>query len=192
MAMLPLGFLEAVGVGVDVLAKYASQAGTLREMAEVAAGAKTAQGAYFKFAGMVRAGRPGVPFAEISELYRAAKYFADPKSYWGAYDKDVIMDRRLATVVPSPTGLDPTGEPIRYGVRVTVTFPGTGDQKDFLLWVSSGEFLSPGQITDSAINTIMGQFKARSKWADYGGENPNGFATATIEQFQRFTSVEAA
>lgn len=185
--MLPAGFAAAVGVDIGVLSSLAGEAGTLRSMLEIAGGAGSPQGAYFKFAALARRASPGLAWSSISDIYRAAKYFSNPGKFLSEYDKDVIMDRRLASVVGTPTGLGPAGEPIRYGVTVTVVFPGTGDTRQFGLWLASDEFRSPADVIDRAIAEIMGQFRPRSRFADYGGESENGFATATIDQFQMFT-----
>jgi hypothetical protein len=190
--MLPAAFVAAVGVGIDVITSLASRSMSLVQSLEIARGAATAQGAYFKFAAEIRRARADVSFARISELYRAAQYYADPKKYLQQYDKDVIIDRRLASVVESPTGLAPKGGKIRYGVTVSVTFSGTGDTETFPIWVESKEYLAPEDVHARAIEEIMRQFKVTSRFQEYGGDAPNGWVTAAIDKFQRFVQIGVA
>lgn len=190
--MLPAGFEAAVGLTIQALTALAGHAETLSELWDIASGAKTIQGAYSKFAGMIRRARPAATVEQIRTLYRAARYYADPKPYLAAYDKDVIIDRRLADVVESPTGLAPGGGLIRYGVDVYVTFPGTGDTKKFSVWVESDEFRSTEDVVDQATRIIMGMFKASSKWTDYGGSRPSGLVSGVVTNFERYVAVGVA
>ncbi len=190
--MLPLAFEAAVGLDIGTVAELAGEAKTLREMWEIASGAKTAQGLYSRFAGMVRRGQPGVAAEVVRTVYRAARYYADQGKYLAQYDKDVIMDRRLAQVVESTTGLAPGGKPIRFGVDVSVTYASTGETRIFPVWIESDEFRSPEDAIDRAIAQIMGQFKPRSRFESYGGEAPDGWVTGTVTNFERFVKVGVA
>jgi hypothetical protein len=185
--MLPAGLAAAIGLTAAEIAGFASEATALSELISIAGKGGPAAGVFLRFAREVRKALPGASLADISPRYRAAKFFADQGTYLSGYDPDTIIDRRLAKVISTPSGLGPQGEPVRYWVDVTITFPGTGDTKSFGVWVRSDEFRSARDVMDQAVNELMGQFKPRSKPEEYGGEMGAAWIIPKILSFERFT-----
>lgn len=190
--MLPAAFLNAIGVGLEWIEGLASKAGTLRQLLGIARTAETAQGAFFKFAALMRKGTPGMSYQDISPVYRAARYFTDLPKYLSTLDKDVIIDRTLASVVPTASGLGPKGEPVRYGVKVYVTFPADGVTQVFDVWVESNEYRSWSDVVERGIEAIMANFEQGSRFQDYGGDAPNGVVRGEITRFEKFTHARVA
>ena len=184
--MLPIGFADVLGLSVADVAALGPEATALVQLLEVARGIGKAQGVFMRFVNMVRRGIPGLSWDELSARYRAAKYFDDQASYLAKYDPDMMIDRRLARVQETATGLGPQGENFRYRVTVTVIFPGTGESREFGVWVPSSDALTPREATELGLQSLFSHFKPRSRPMDFGGEVEGAGIYARLVDFTRF------
>lgn len=185
--MLPAAFAALLGVAPEVLADMAGVVPALVGDLKAALKITTRGGGFFPFMHILRAAVPGIIMPEIQQAFKVAQYFKDQAKFLSRYDPDVQLDRLLARVIPTPTGLGPDGEPYQYLVRVAIDFHDGEDPVYRMVELPLDMVLSPSDIVELAIQQLFAGWKPRSKPIDYGGTRDEVTYSGRLEGFYMFT-----
>jgi hypothetical protein len=178
--------LNAAKVTLEKVTETAKAALSYIDIWDIAGKAKTAQGRFFKFAADWRKEKPQATWAEVSEEYYTASYWANQGKYLAMIDPDIPVPRSLSQVIARDSDHFITGQNYRYGVSVSITFGDRGNTRVFDIYVFNDQPLTQAAAGRRAYNQLISYFDDDSIPVSEGGNAVEWEHTESVQSFASY------
>jgi hypothetical protein len=184
---MALAALEAaVGLVLDQIAEFAAANLELLSVLREAREAAKPRGVYFKFQAIERALHPSMSFTDVSEAFKAAKYYSRIGYFLGMLGEDEAIPTGLARALRvGPGEVQPEGT-FLYRVRIMVTSDLKGYHRNHNEEYYSDVPLTPREAEQAARAQFVERMDKKYVPEEDGGLIQGGTITTAVTDFARF------